>query len=52
MRAKCAAQDDEALKAIIAERVLGILRRRAQRGDVIKTGTSRNAQWALAQTFL
>lgn len=47
MRAKCAAQDDKALKAIIAERVLVILQRLAKRGEVAKTGVRRNAKWGV-----
>ena len=31
------------------ERVLTVLRRLAKRGTVVKSGTSRNAQWALAR---
>jgi hypothetical protein len=52
MGAKGAAQDDEALKAVIAERVLVILRRLAKRGEAVKTGTSRDARWSLAPTLL
>ncbi len=52
MRAKGAAQDDESLKAIIVERVLGILRKLTKRGEAIKTGISRDARWARVQTML
>jgi hypothetical protein len=38
---------DEAFKEIVATRALTVLRRLAKRGDVVKSGTSRNAQWAL-----
>ena len=43
-RAKGADQDDEALKAFIAERITAILRRLAKRGEAVKIGMSRNAQ--------
>jgi hypothetical protein len=52
LRAKGAAMDDEAFKVLVAERILGILRKLAKRGDVIKTGASRNAQWVLASFLL
>jgi hypothetical protein len=52
MRAKGAAQDDKAFKALVSERVLSILGKLAKRGEIIKTGTSRNAKWALAPSFL
>jgi hypothetical protein len=52
MRAKGAAMDDEAFKAIITARALGVLRGLAKRGEVVRAGTSRNAQWALAPSLL
>jgi hypothetical protein len=52
MRAKGAAKDDDALKAVIAERVLVILRRLIKRGEAVKTGTSRDAKWAVAPVLL
>jgi hypothetical protein len=45
MRAEGAAADDEAFKAIVAGRALGVLRALAKRGEVVRTGISRNAQW-------
>jgi hypothetical protein len=46
MRAKGAADDDKAFKALVTERVVSILGKLAKRGEVVKTGTSRNAKWA------
>ena len=46
MRVKGTALDDEAFKAIVAERVLDVLRGLAKRGEVVRSGTSRDAQWA------
>jgi hypothetical protein len=40
--------NDPALVAAIAERVQGLLRNLSKRGAVIKTGTSWDAKWALA----
>jgi hypothetical protein len=51
MRAKGNIADDEAFKAIVAERALTVLRRLAKRGEVVRTGTSRNAKWALMHVF-
>jgi hypothetical protein len=48
MQAKGMPAADAAFKEIVAERALTVLRRLAKRGAVIKSGTSRNAQWALA----
>jgi hypothetical protein len=48
MRVKGAAEDHAVFKAIVAERVLNVLRGLAKRGEVVRTGTSRNAQWAVA----
>ena len=47
MRAKGAGADDEAFKAIVAGRALGVLRALAKHGEVVRTGISRNAQWAV-----
>jgi hypothetical protein len=52
MRAKGAAADDEAFKEIITDRVLAVLRGLAKRGAVTRTGTSRNAQWAVMAELL
>jgi hypothetical protein len=38
---------DAAFKEIIAVRALTVLRRLAKRGAVAKSGTSRDAKWAL-----
>jgi len=48
MRAKEMPSGDAAFKEIVADRVLSVLRRLAKRGTAVKSGTSRNAQWALA----
>jgi hypothetical protein len=45
MQVKGAAVDDTAFKAIVVERVLNVLRGLAKRGEVVRTGASRNAQW-------
>src|SRR5664279_3543493 len=45
MGVKGAALDDAAFKAIVAERVLNVLRGLAKRSEVVRIGTSRNAQW-------
>jgi len=42
---------DAAFKEIVANRALTLLRRLVKRGTVIKHGTSRDAQWALAHQF-
>ena len=47
MQAKGMAADDVALKEIVAERALTVLRRLAERGVVVKSGTSRDAKWVL-----
>jgi hypothetical protein len=52
MRAKGAAIDDEAFKAIVTERALGVLRGLVKRGEVVRTGTSRHAQWAVVPSIL
>ncbi len=51
MRAKGAAMDDVAFKEIVTERVLGILRCLVKRRDVVKSGASRNARWAVVQSL-
>jgi hypothetical protein len=40
--------DDPALGAVLTERVLSYLRVKRKAGAVVKTGTSRDAKWALA----
>jgi hypothetical protein len=40
--------DDAAFKEIVAMRALTVLRRLVKRSAAVKSGTSRNAQWALA----
>jgi hypothetical protein len=52
MRAREMPTGDMAFKEIVAERVLTVLRRLAKRGAAVKSGTSRNAQWALAEISL
>jgi hypothetical protein len=47
MQAKGMPAADAAFKEIVADRVLTVLRRLAKRGAVAKSGTSRNAKWAL-----
>jgi hypothetical protein len=48
MQAKGMPSGDAAFKELVAKRALTVLRRLAKRGDVVKHGVSRNAQWALA----
>jgi hypothetical protein len=48
MQAKEMPAGDSAFKDIVAARALTVLRRLAKRGAVAKSGTSRNAQWAVA----
>ena len=48
MQAKEMSSGDPAFKEIVAERVLTVLRRLVKRGAVVNSGTSRNAQSALA----
>jgi hypothetical protein len=48
IQAKGMPADNAAFKEIVAKRVLTVLRRLAKRGEVVKSGTSRNAQWLLA----
>jgi hypothetical protein len=38
---------DAAFKEIVADRALTVLRRLAKRGTAVKSGASRNVQWAL-----
>ena len=52
MQAKGMPTDDAALKEIVEERALTVLRRLTERGTVIKSGISRNVQWALAPSLL
>jgi hypothetical protein len=52
MQAKGMPVGDTAFKEIVAERVLTVLRRLAKRGAVVKSGTNRNAHWALAPSLL
>src|SRR5580700_2590020 len=47
MLAKGMPPDDAAIKEIVAALVLTVLRRLAKREEVVKSGTSRNAHWAL-----
>ena len=48
MQPKGMPPDDAAFKEIVAKRALTVLRRLVKRGNVVKHGTSRDAQWALA----
>jgi hypothetical protein len=52
LRTKGAALDDEAFKGIVCERVLGVLRGLAKRGDVVKSGMSRDARWAVSPSLI
>ncbi len=49
MLAKGLPANDDALAALVVHRVLTVLRRLAKRGAVVKTGKSRDAQWALTK---
>jgi DNA-binding transcriptional MerR regulator len=51
MQAKGMPVDDAAFKEIVAERTLTVLRRLAKREAVVKSGTSRDAKWALMRVF-
>jgi hypothetical protein len=51
MQAKGMSSGDAAIKEIVANRALTVLRRLAKRGTVIKHGTSRDGQWALVRQF-
>jgi hypothetical protein len=44
--------DEGALSAAITDMAITVLRRLSKRGAVAKSGTSRNAQWALAPSLL
>jgi hypothetical protein len=48
MQAKEMPSGDVVFKEIVTARALTVLRRLAKRGAVMKSGTSRNAHWALA----
>jgi hypothetical protein len=48
MQAKGMPAGDAAFKEIVATRALTVLRRLLKRGAVAKSGTSRNARWAVA----
>jgi hypothetical protein len=50
MADKGALANDPAVVAAIAERVQGLLRNLSKRGAVSKTGTSRDAKWALGDS--
>ena len=52
MLAKGAAMDDAAFKSIISERAPGVLRGLAKRGEVVRTGSNRNAQWAMTDRYI
>jgi hypothetical protein len=52
MLAKGYPADDDALKAVVIEMVVTVLRRLCKDGSVVKSGTSRDAQWALAPSLL
>jgi hypothetical protein len=47
MQVKGMPPDDAAFKEIVATRALTVLRRLTKRGAAVKSGTSRNVQWAL-----
>jgi hypothetical protein len=47
VRAKGMPPGDAAFKQIVAGRALTVLRRLVKRGAAVKSGSSRNAQWAL-----
>jgi hypothetical protein len=52
MRVKRLPQNDPALRENVAERVLNVLRPLCKRGEVVKTGVSRDARWAIAPELL
>ena len=52
MLAKGYPADDDALKAVVIEMVITVLRRFCKDGSVVKSGTSRDAQWTLAPSLL
>jgi hypothetical protein len=49
MQAKGMQPGDAAFKEIVAARALTVLRRLAKRGAAVKSGTSRDAKWALCE---
>ena len=51
MQANGMPADDAAFKELVVVRALTVLRRLAKRGIVAKSGTSRNAHWALVHQF-
>jgi hypothetical protein len=52
MQAKGMPSGDGQFKEIVAGRLLTVVRRLVKRGAAVKSGTSRNAQWALALELL
>jgi hypothetical protein len=52
MQAKGMPAADAAFKEIVAARALTVLRRLAKRGTAVKSGSSRNAQWAITTSLL
>ena len=52
MLAKGYPADDDALKTVMIEMVFTVLRRLCKDGSVIKSGTTQDAQWALAPALL
>jgi len=52
MLAKGYPVDDEAIKVVVIEMVLTVLRRLCKDGSVIKSGTTQDAQWSLAPSLL
>lgn len=52
LRAKNMGADDEAVKVVLNERILSILRKLHKRGAVVKTGVTRNAQWTAVPDLL
>jgi hypothetical protein len=52
MLAKGYPADDDALKAVVIEMVVTVLRRLCKEGSAVKSGTSRDAQWMLAPSLL
>src|SRR3984893_9356913 len=52
MQAKGMPPDDAAFKEIVSARALSVLRRLAKREAAVKSGTSRDAKWALNACIL
>ena len=52
MLAKGYPADDDALKGVVIEMVVTVLRRLCKDGSVIKSGTTQDAQWTLAPSLL